>query len=366
MCEFLLNMCFAEQKSQIAILNMQGFQIYGKIVILIIIVEVLIVVFRDLEMQYHSKLLELAIKNYRKEQSNTSALYDTNYIEELSSSIGKLIDRHLGSVAVETNNEIVGYLAFSDICNTHVKKIKKASSPVHGYGIEDGYDRAKIISMLFEDVSAKLFQKNVGHYVIKVYADDKDVISSYVLNQFEILCTDAIKKIETPISNTFSDGYKYYELSKQKLLDTKNILLDMWEKLVSHLRKSPTFYPGKEFTNEVYWNHVSSPATRVFVVCKNDEILGVIDTSNDSNCFINDDKYTINVGDLFIKKDYRGWNLAQELLQYVSNTLVKEGYKRIWVEHGTTNPNALRFWDKYFSSFTFTLTRQLDERVFKL
>ena len=320
--------------------------------------------FTRLEKKYHNKLLNLAIKNYRKEQERTTALFDTDYRNELSNCIDLLIDKKLGSVAID-NNRVTGYLAFSNISDEHTMNIRKASSPVYGYGIEDGYDRAKIISMLFEDASVKLLEKNVGSYEIKVYANDKDVISSYVLNQFGILCTDTIKRIETPISNTFSDGYTYYEFNKQELFDNKNTLLSMWSKLVSHLRKSPTFYPGLEFTNSVYWGHINNPATRVFVIYKNGKIIGVIDVSNDSNCFINEDKYTVNVGDLFIEKEYRGKNLAQELLQYVSNKLIKEGYKRIWVEHGTTNPNALRFWDRYFSRFTFTLTRQIDERVFK-
>ncbi|MFC1949352.1 GNAT family N-acetyltransferase [Chloroflexota bacterium] len=60
---------------------------------------------------------------------------------------------------------------------------------------------------------------------------------------------------------------------------------------------------------------------------------------------------------------YRGKRIAQGLLQYASDILMEDNYKRLWVEHGTTNPNALRFWDKYFTRFTYTLTRSIDRKI---
>lgn len=105
--------------------------------------------------------------------------------------------------------------------------------------------------------------------------------------------------------------------------------------------------------------------TRLFVASDEGDIVGILDASCDGNCFANSDKYTMNVGDLYLKSAYRGKNIAQELLQYVSNVLKNENYKRLWVEHGTTNPNAQRFWDRYFSRFTYTLTRNIDERIVK-
>lgn len=322
-------------------------------------------ILKDLHRKYYNQILQLAVQNYRNAQKDIDSLFDTDYYEQLSVCIAKLIDKQLGCVLTNHNDKVIGFLAFSNIFLAQHNNIKKAISPIYGYGIKDGYDRPIIISLLFENAAAKLFKQNVGQYEIKVYANDKDVISSYVHNQFGILCTDAIKLIKTPIATSFSDGYSYCELSKKEIMGNKKELIELWRRLVLHLRKSPTFYPGIEFTDEVYWSHINSCSTRVFAAIKTGKIIGIVDISDEGNSFINSDKLTLNAGDLYIDKEYRGKNIAQELLQYVSESLIREGYKRIWVEHGTTNPNAIRFWDKYFSRFTYTLTRQIDVRMFQ-
>jgi GNAT superfamily N-acetyltransferase len=53
-------------------------------------------------------------------------------------------------------------------------------------------------------------------------------------------------------------------------------------------------------------------------------IITILDASCDGNYFANSDKHTINVGDLYLKSAYRGKNVAQELLQYVSNVLKRK------------------------------------------
>lgn len=194
---------------------------------------------------------------------------------------------------------------------------------------------------------------------------DTEVISSFVLNQFGILCTDAIKSIDTPFCDTNINILTYYEFAKSNILLHRESLLKLWRNLANHLQASPTYYYGEEFTDDAYWGYINDVNTRLFVASDEGDIVGILDASCDGNCFANSDKYTMNVGDLYLKSSYRGKNIAQELLQYVSNVLKNENYKRLWVEHGTTNPNAQRFWDRYFSRFTYTLTRNIDERIVK-
>ena len=40
--------------------------------------------------------------------------------------------------------------------------------------------------------------------------------------------------------------------------------------------------------------------------------------------------------------------------------LQKDGVERLFVTHGTINPNARGFWDKYFMNYSYTLTRVID------
>ena len=106
---------------------------------------------------------------------------------------------------------------------------------------------------------------------------------------------------------------------------------------------------------------------RLFTVTDDaQQIIGIVDASRFGNCFANSDAVTANVGDLFVEPAYRGKRIAQGLLQYVSDVLMEDEYKRLWVEHGTVNPNALRFWSKYFTPFIYQLTRSIDNRIVDL
>lgn len=38
------------------------------------------------------------------------------------------------------------------------------------------------------------------------------------------------------------------------------------------------------------------------------------------------------------------------------------GYKYMWVEHGTANPNARGFWNKYFTTCHYELVRRVEQK----
>ncbi|TWH78361.1 GNAT family N-acetyltransferase [Sedimentibacter saalensis] len=319
---------------------------------------------KSIDMNYIEAATKLAVDNYLSEQQEVSALFNNKYETEISQYINELFRCDLGVMVFENDN-LLGYMAFRLSGYEDYNGYKKAYSPIYGYGIKEGIDRGKIASLLFQYASENLIKLNVRNFEVKVYSHDKEVISSFVLNQFGILCTDAIKNIDTPFCDTNTYILKYSELTKHDILLHRESLLKLWRSLAKHLQASPTYYYGEEFTDDAYWEYINDVNTRLFVAMDEGEIIGILDASCDGNCFANSDKYTINVGDLYLKSAYRGKNIAQELLQYVSNVLKKKNYKRLWVEHGTTNPNAQRFWDRYFSRFTYTLTRNIDERIVK-
>jgi GNAT superfamily N-acetyltransferase len=318
--------------------------------------------FRDLDNQYLDDCVKIALCQYNEEQKLVPALYFKDYEKEIYQSVKRLFDNDTGILAFE-KEKLVGYLCFGKTWGENADGIKEISSPLCGYGISKGYDRGKITSLLFQHASEILCKKGVGNYNITVYAHDMDVISSYVLNNFGILCTDEIRMIDSPICEDFTHKYTYEELSTEEIDNKAECLLVLWHELVEHLRKGPTYYSGEEFTDSAYIDYIHEEDTRVFVAKEQENIIGMIDVSKDGNNFVTKEEDTINVGDLYLKPDFRGQNVTQELLLYVTNTLKEEGVKRLWVEHGTTNPTAQRFWGKYFHQFTYTLTRKIDEKI---
>lgn len=67
----------------------------------------------------------------------------------------------------------------------------------------------------------------------------------------------------------------------------------------------------------------------------------------------------INVGEAFVLPEYRGKDIAQALLNYVDQDLLQNNYQYAWVEHGTANPNARYFWNKYFATYKYEMVRRI-------
>lgn len=262
------------------------------------------------------------------------------------------------------DNKLIAYLAFGHINNSPNATINSISSPIHGYGIGN-INRKKISSSLFQYASEKLCKKNVGQFQVTVYAHDTEVISSYALNQFGILCTDTIRDCNTPISNTAisNDYIQYKELTKIEIINHEQQLLSLYQQLVKHLQMSPIYYPGREFSDKLYLDYIRCADIQMFVAIHKDKIIGMIDASNDGNNFISQELDTFNLGTLYLEQEYRGKNIAKELLSFTIDNLKKKGVKRLWVEHGTANPSARGFWDTYFDNFTYTLTRDIDSSM---
>lgn len=322
--------------------------------------------FTQWDHRYLDDCVVLAHNQYREEQKSVPALSDKNYEKELRQSLTHLFEIGTGTLAFD-RGQLVGYLAFGSAWG-NPNESKQISSPLWGYGIAQGCDRRKVVSLLFQHASETLCKSGVGHYSITVYAHDTDVIASYVVNNFGILCTDTIRMLDLPAGEEQMGLYRYEELPIETRMDHAEGLLELWHSLVRHLRQSPTYYPGEEFTDDLYLNYIQEKDTRVFVARDNEDkgkMIGMIDVSTGGNSFITSENDTRNVGDLYVELKYRGQAVSHGLMRYVISTLQAEGVKRLWVEHGTTNPTAQRFWSKYFQSFTYTLTRSIDGKMLK-
>ena len=61
--------------------------------------------------------------------------------------------------------------------------------------------------------------------------------------------------------------------------------------------------------------------------------------------------------------EHRGRGLYQNLLNFTISVLKREGYTRLGVDFESFNPTARGFWLKYFSAYTNSVVRRIDERI---
>jgi hypothetical protein len=258
--------------------------------------------------------LAIAIMQYSKECDSVEVLYEEDYDKELLQRLKIPCKKGNGIVCLEENH-VCGYL----IAETSIEdKLDYISVPVWGYGVEGG-NRRKIISLLFQNFADMIMKLNCKvNFNVKLYAHDSEIISYFSFCQFGILCTDAVRSTSDMIYPVYR--VKCKELSKKEIINRKADILKLFHRLIHHLQKSPVFYPGIEFTDEVYMQYILCNTTRMFAAFEGDEIIGIIDASIDKECFILNNDMIYNVGDIYIDEAYRGKLVAQSLLNFVNNT----------------------------------------------
>lgn len=304
------------------------------------------------DMSYAAQIIEMAYENYIAACKTIHQLEKINS-SEIGKSIKKAIKDGNGLLCVD-DNRLLGYLLYS----SHGGNSEDSNYyfPVWGYGsIAD--DSEKIISMLFQKIAEEHFSGGKIHYEFKFYPHDEEIIKLFSYMQFGIQCVEDIKHTDEVIFE--GEIHNIRELTQQEIIIRWTEVWDSVFMLTDHLRKSPIFYPGEEFTEEVYKDYLLDKDTRFFVYENKDEIIGIMDANKNGSSFITDRNNYFNVGDIYVKERYRGQLIAQKLLQYVNDVLQQEGISHLWVEHGTADPHARRFWSKYFTTFSYTLIRDI-------
>lgn len=230
--------------------------------------------------------------------------------------------------------------------------------PEWGYGAV-GEKREKIISCLFQTLADEVVGEKKVHFSVNLYAHDVEMQRLFSYMEFGTQAEVGICQLEkTDVSNTIA----IKEIAKNELEDRWNDIWNLLSQLINHLKKSPIFYGGEEFTEELYKEFFADAGTRVYIAEKDNKMIGLIEANEDTISPVFSNGEAANVGEVFVLPKYRGMTIAQALLDYACRDLAEDGYRFAWVEHGTANPNARYFWNKYFATYRYEMIRTIGKR----
>lgn len=300
--------------------------------------------------------LKLAIGEYKNECSQIKQLPEIDVTNQLRELITGLFRKNYG-VAAMIEGEMAGYLAFTGPIEGFFGTCRGAYSPLGGSAFS-GNDRAKLCSKLLAAAMEQLMKEaQVTSFALSRYANDSFVDRSLVLNGFGIRCSDAVMNL---------NEFKIRETSKGDLTFTELIdnemrrILDLRYGLIKHLLDSPVFFPTDI---RQYMMQFPGENTRIFAALREGEVIGFLSIQNDGENFISETNSMTNICGAFVKEEYRGKHVADDLLSYVCDVCKREGFKYLGVDCETLNPTALRFWGKHFKNYTYSYHRRIDERV---
>ncbi|MBE5959848.1 MAG: GNAT family N-acetyltransferase [Lachnospiraceae bacterium] len=327
--------------------------------------------------EHLDEVSEIAYGMYLEEQKYEKELRLSSK-EKFCNKVKKSVFHERGYVCVK-QGKVFGYLSAKEFLQED--GTTWCMVPIWGYGAI-GSNREKILSMLFQKMAEELCENKTVHFEIKLYAHDEGSVRLFSYLQFGIQCEEGISStkgdihasgervseeemcrtrldLDTDVEIPHETEITVEELSKQEIKERWGEIWSLLSRLIGHLQKSPVFYPGEEFTEEVYKRFFLDEDTYVYAAKKAGSMIGLIEANADGNEFLSDNEGCYNVGDIFVADEFRGKGVAQKLLAYVKDALQAKKIDSMWVEHGTANPNARGFWNKYFDSYCYTMIRDI-------
>jgi len=293
-------------------------------------------------------VVEKLYEKYMKERSENPVLEDValeDFKEKIS---GKL--SNLSKVFINDGAGGEGVLYYSLWSK---EGIQTCNVPVYGYYASS----KKILSKLFCKLSDEVLNNGETQFQVNLYAHDYEALELFSMLQFGYIYEQGRLEI-TECPYQINNAYTIRTFAKDEIEKRWDAIWALTDAIIAHLRQAPVFYPGYEFTEQVYKEFFMDSKTNLHIaLSKDDEIIGMIESNGDSDVFAFQSTKSMNVGEIYVPPEYRGSTLSKDLLYFAMEYERHKGAGYLWVGHGTANPNARGFWNKYFKTYQYQLVR---------
>lgn len=298
--------------------------------------------------------VRLAEENYEEERRVVPALPQDVKLPSLET----LAANGLGVAAVE-GEELLGFLGAygpfgpvfctPDVCGVF--------SPIHAHGARQE-NRSLIYQRMYQAAAEKWVKAGASSHAISLYAHDTQAKDAFYTYGFGMRCMDLIRDLSDPEGQNHAQCV-YFELP----IDRQQELRPMRRALSDHLAQSPSFMRQSEADCQTWIAGRETKPPRTFAAARGGKIIAYIEVTEKGESFAVNGPYTRNICGAYCLTECRGEHVAQGLLRHIVKTLASEGYSRLGVDCESFNPTALHFWSKYFTAYTHSVVRRIDENA---
>jgi ribosomal protein S18 acetylase RimI-like enzyme len=316
-----------------------------------------VIIIRALKHDDLDAALTLFKHQYKEEKNHVPSLPPFKEVESfVKTGIRKLIDLNLGIALIE-NGLLLGYLA-----PVYIDQFWGASDgalvPLFGHAAKKE-NRRHIYQTLYTNLSQTWVDKDKLSHAIKLHAHDQDTRNTWFNLGFGNRCIDAIKPLEdNPVVNT--------SLTIKKLTkEDASAVVDINRTFSKHFHQAPLFMRGDDEDDTAikkdFTDFVTSDNHHYWLAYKDDLAVGLLKAQPTGETQVTKHDSMMSVTGLYVLEDYRKQAIAHDLLRTCEQYFIKKGYSRVGVDYESYNLSGKRFWDKYFTEYTNTLTRRIDE-----
>ena len=307
----------------------------------------------DFTLSHVAQAAHITMQNYEAERKFVSALPVVENLPDLTD----FATNKLGVAAID-GGELVGFLCWHSPIDNLFGTSKGMFSPLHAHG-SIKKDRTNIYDRLYQAAAEKLVAEHVLSHGISLYEHDEDAKLSFFQNGFGSRCVDAIRSTG-PIIGSVCEGITF----RQATQDDAEVLADMSNMLGRHLSGSPMFMPFTNLTTACdIAKNIESGEVEYFVAVENNKIVSYYCIQKDGENFASDDTSVINICGAYALPEIRRKGISTALLSWLMDLLRERGYLRCGVDFECFNYTARRFWLKYFTAYSDSVVRRVDERI---
>ena len=274
------------------------------------------------------------------------------------------LDNGLG-VAAFDGEQMLGYLC----CYGPFEKAFGSTnaigvwSPLHANGLRHGGHK-NVFARMYQTAAAKWVGQGATSHAITFYAHDEVIQSQLYRYGFGLRCLDTIRAMkEIDTEKPDNDGkYRLTELGH----DEFHLIFPIGLLLSQHMADSPIFLRyGEEKIEDGHEHKFAAwqidEGYRYFAAWDGGKIIAYLRLHDEGENFIGDAAPMQHIHGAYCFPQYRGQGIFQGLLNCVIKTLRAEGQTLLGVDFESFNPTASGFWLKYFSEYTHSVVRRVDE-----
>ena len=295
----------------------------------------------------------IAFANYQKERQMVSSLPEIGELPDLT----WFAQNGLGVAALQ-DGELVGFLGcVGSFDNAFGSQVKGTFSPIHAHGALTE-NREIIYRRMYQTAAEKWVAQGILYHAIALYAHDTQAIGALFQYGFGLRCIDAIRYVcRIPCSPVM--GYTFRLLPK----DEVHAVRQMRKNLSAHLGESPCFiYDSPQMVND-WIAKAEKRDTQVFVAERDGSAVAFIEVGENGENFVTEMSGMKNICGAFCLPQYRGTGLFANLLDFTVAQLRAKGTTLLGVDYESINPTASGAWGKYFTPYTHSVVRRIEENI---
>ncbi|WBW97120.1 GNAT family N-acetyltransferase [Oceanirhabdus sp. W0125-5] len=312
--------------------------------------------YEPINKRHINQAVDLVLSAYNEERKAIPFLPDEHdFSTDLQSYVEYLFNKGTGIAAVY-NNELIGFLAAFKV-DELFGKCKGIYSPLYGHGVKKEY-RSSLYKELYRHAADMWVKESYMNHAITLYTHDRETIDTWFWLGFGLRCVDAVREV-API-NVENENIIIYKAKEEDIHHIASIT----GKTNEHLNLSPMFMPrvNKDIEKKLSkWFHNENH--HMWVACRDNMPVGYMKIEPDGESFISEHTNIMHIKGAYVADSERNSGVGGMLLGEIQQWLMKNGYPLCGVDFESFNIEGSHFWTKYFTPYTYSMVRRIDERI---